>query len=147
MTSSDEIWRQIVAIVAVFGLLALAIRRLKQPKTRILGRDSWLSRWPSWSSAVTRVGAKTRRLKKIETLVLTAHHVVHIVAFDGRELLVATGPQGCTILPVDHEGPILVPTPQATTNHIEAGESPARASANSTTSDMQRLDLSNRACV
>jgi hypothetical protein len=153
MTSSDELWRQILAIFAVFGLLILAVQRLRQPtrakavvdkshsagwssRLRLWSEHSWVEQWASASK-----GGRTRmrRLQKVESLALTAHHIVHIVSLDGRDLLIATSPQGCSMLPVDHT------KSDSTTASLEALESPVSPDPDISATHRQRIDLRKRA--
>jgi flagellar biogenesis protein FliO len=41
---------------------------------------------------------KGRSLEQVEKLSLTPHHALHLVRVEGREILVATHPQGCTLI-------------------------------------------------
>ncbi|HEV2201286.1 MAG TPA: flagellar biosynthetic protein FliO [Bryobacteraceae bacterium] len=74
-----ELWREAAALGAVFGLLGVAAWTLR-------ARTGMLR---------TRPG---RSLTAVERIVLTPHHALHLVRVPGRELLVATHPQGCTLL-------------------------------------------------
>jgi flagellar biogenesis protein FliO len=47
----------------------------------------------------------TRRLQVLERQMLTPQHSLHLIAVDGRVLLVASAPGGCTVLtPLDGNG-------------------------------------------
>jgi hypothetical protein len=74
-----ELWREAAAVCAVFGLLGVAIWTLRS-RVGIIG---------------TRAG---KSLTAVERIALTPHHALHLVHAPGRELLVATHPQGCTLL-------------------------------------------------
>lgn len=74
-----EIWRQAAALVAVFALLGAALWSLRH-----------------------RAGAPRKRASKslqaVERIALTPQHAVHLLRAPGRELLVVTHPQGCSLL-------------------------------------------------
>jgi len=74
-----ELWREVAAVGAVFGLLGAAMWTLR-------GRAGMIG---------TRAG---KSLTAVERIALTPHHTLHLIRARGRELLVATHPQGCTLL-------------------------------------------------
>ncbi|MBZ5601597.1 MAG: flagellar biosynthetic protein FliO [Acidobacteriia bacterium] len=77
-----EMVRQVLSVLAVFGLLGAALwvmRRGGFASLRGLRRDS-------------------TSLESIERLPLTPQHALHLVKIRGRELVVATHPQGCALL-------------------------------------------------
>jgi hypothetical protein len=74
-----ELWREVAAVCAVFGLLGAAMWTLR-------GRAGMIR---------TRAG---KSLTAVERIALTPHHALHLIRARGRELLVATHPQGCTLL-------------------------------------------------
>jgi flagellar biogenesis protein FliO len=43
-------------------------------------------------------GAKTRRMRTLERLALTPQHSLHLVEVQGRTVLIAASPGGCSIL-------------------------------------------------
>lgn len=77
--------RQVLSILLVFVLLGLALWKLRQPGVGF--RSPW-----------RRQGAETRSLETVERLALTPQHMLHLVRVQGREMVVATHPQGCTML-------------------------------------------------
>ena len=81
-----EMIQQISAIAAVFGLLAAAVWLL---------RRGGVARF-----TLPRLGEGRRQasLESIERLALTPQHALHLVKIGGRELVVATHPQGCALL-------------------------------------------------
>ena len=79
--AEGDLIRQILAILLVFGLLGAAVWKLR---TGPLARRS----------AGSRLYSESR-------LVLTPQHAIHLVRIDGREVVVATHPQGCTVLKGD----------------------------------------------
>jgi hypothetical protein len=79
--------RQTLAVVFVFALLGLAIWALRRG-----GRLAW--RLPAWPGG----GRGARTLEMVERLPLTPQHALHVVRWRGRDLMVATHPQGCSVL-------------------------------------------------
>ena len=77
-----ELARQVLAVIAVFGLLSAALWTLRRAGSmRLRLRDS-----------------RTRSLASIERLALTPQHSLHLVKIHGREVVVATHPHGCALL-------------------------------------------------
>jgi flagellar biogenesis protein FliO len=77
--------RQIFSILLVFLLLGFAVWKLRN--------SSRAFAWP-WR----RDWVGSRALQAVERLALTPNHTLHLVRFHGCEVVVATHPQGCTIL-------------------------------------------------
>ncbi len=91
--------RQMLSVLVVFALLGGALFTLRR------GSLGWLKlrtfRWRSlrWSSLrLARVPARAKALATMERLALTPHHSLHLVRIQGREVVVATHPHGCTLL-------------------------------------------------
>jgi flagellar biogenesis protein FliO len=79
-----EIVRQISAVFSVFALLGLALWTLRRGGSlRFRGMGS---------------ERRGRSLETIERLALTPQHSLHLVKINGREVVVATHPQGCALL-------------------------------------------------
>lgn len=78
-----ELWRDVAAFILVFGLLAFAVvaTRKRNGQTAGFFRPS---------------GAKA--LASLERIALTPQHALHLVRAAGRELVLVTHPQGCTIV-------------------------------------------------
>ena len=77
--------RQILAVLAVLGLLG--------------GTLYWLRTKGAAQFAVKGFGrAANRKMRLVEQLRLTPHHSLHLVNVQGRMLLVAVSPQGCSVL-------------------------------------------------
>lgn len=87
-----DVIRQIFSILFVFGLLGLAVWKLRSAGSsrRPAGPRGWLA--GPW----TRESAKI--LEPVDRVSLTQQHAVHLVRVRGRELVVATHPQGCSVL-------------------------------------------------
>ncbi len=79
-----EVVRQISAVLAVFALLGLALWALRRGGSVRFG--------------ALRTQARGRSLESIERLALTPQHSLHLVKIHGREVVVATHPQGCALL-------------------------------------------------
>lgn len=86
--------RQILSVLFVFLLLGGALFALRGGR---LGAVRWGSlRWNS--SRFGRAPARTKSLATMERLALTPQHSLHLVRIQGREVVVATHPHGCTVL-------------------------------------------------
>jgi flagellar biogenesis protein FliO len=81
----DVASRQVVSVLLVFSLLGLALWKLRRPGNSI----GSLWRKPSGDA---------RALETVGRLALTPQHALHLVRVHGREMVVATHPQGCTLL-------------------------------------------------
>jgi flagellar biogenesis protein FliO len=81
--------RQVSSILLVFLLLGLALWKLRRPGSMF--RLPWRSPWG-------KTGTSGRALEGVERLALTPQHVLHLVRVQGREIVVATHPQGFTVL-------------------------------------------------
>ena len=77
---------QALGILFVFALLGLAVWKLG-------GRPASIP----W----VRKSAEGRLLQAVERIPLTPQHAVHVVRYQGRNLVIATHPQGCTVLTKD----------------------------------------------
>ena len=75
-----EFARQIAGVIFVLGLLVFVALKLGRRR---------LGPWPKWAG-------KASELQLVDRLSLTQQHALHIVRVHGREILVATHPQGCT---------------------------------------------------
>jgi flagellar biogenesis protein FliO len=83
-----ETMRQVSSVLAVFAILGVvlwALRRGGLARIRGLRRE-------------------TKSLESIERLALTPQHALHLVKIGGREMVVATHPQGCALLIEAHDG-------------------------------------------
>ena len=78
-----EMARQMASVVAVFALL---------------GATLWLLRGGGWAKLRAVRRGPGKRLESIERLALTPQHSLHLVRIGGKELVVATHPQGCALL-------------------------------------------------
>ena len=85
-----EAFQQVISVVFVFCLLGFTLWGL---------RGGLSGKMPG--RLVSSLGAsnsKPRPLESIDRLVLTPQHSLHLVRLSGKELLVATHPQGCTLV-------------------------------------------------
>lgn len=82
-----DVLRQVCSVLLVFSLLGMALWALRRS-----GRVSFRG------LAGKRTQGHTRSMIAVERLSLTAQHTLHMVRIDGREVLVATHPQGCTMI-------------------------------------------------
>jgi flagellar biogenesis protein FliO len=76
--AEGDLIRQMLAVLLVFGLLGGAMWKLRG------------GAFPARSAGP--------RLSSMGRLALTPQHAVHLIQIDGRELVVATHPQGFSIL-------------------------------------------------
>jgi hypothetical protein len=86
-----DVLRQVFSVLLVFSLLGAVLWVLRRGKTisfRGFGKRFIGKRTPS----------HTRSMVAVERMALTPNHVLHVVRFNGRDLLVATHPQGCTLV-------------------------------------------------
>jgi flagellar biogenesis protein FliO len=78
--------RQLLSLLLVFALLGGALIALRR------GSINWKA---------FRLGSmppRSKALVSIERIALTPQHSLHLVRIQGREVVVATHPQGCALL-------------------------------------------------
>jgi flagellar biosynthetic protein FliO len=76
-----ETLRQVSAILFVFALLGAALWALRR-----------------WNNPGRQTPSRGKSLQSIERLSLSPQHSLHLVEIDGGRFMVATHPQGCTLL-------------------------------------------------
>jgi flagellar biogenesis protein FliO len=79
--------RQVLSIVLVFALLGVTLWKLRRGGNPM----EFLGRWRTHSPGA-------RALESVERLALTPQHALHLIRVQGREIVVATHPHGCTLL-------------------------------------------------
>jgi flagellar biogenesis protein FliO len=79
--------RQVLSILLVFGLLGFTFWKLRRGGSPALFRSPW-----------RRNASGGRAMESLERLVLTPQHALHLVRVQGREIVVATHPHGCTLI-------------------------------------------------
>ena len=77
---------QALGVLFVFALLGVAVWKLGGRTVSI----PWVRKSP-----------EGRMLQAIERIPLTPQHVLHVVRYQGRNVVIATHPQGCTVLTQD----------------------------------------------
>ena len=82
-----DVLRQVFSVLLVFSLLGAALWALRRG-----GRVSFSG------FARKRTLGNTRSMVAVERLSLTPQHTLHMVRLNGRELVVATHPQGCSLV-------------------------------------------------
>jgi flagellar biogenesis protein FliO len=82
-----DVLRQVFSVLLVFSLLGAVLWALRRG-----GRINFQG------FARKRILGNTRAMIAVERLSLTPQHTLHVVRVNGRELLVATHPQGCTVV-------------------------------------------------
>lgn len=77
-----EVVQQFLAVLLVFGLLGLAVWKLRG------------------GGAMPMLGGRSqgRTLQSIERIELTPQHAMHLVKVHGHEVVVMTHPHGCSLL-------------------------------------------------
>jgi flagellar biogenesis protein FliO len=81
--------RQILAVVLVFALLGVLLWAVRRTGGTLSLRHAL---------RFTRSAGRVRALQSVERLALTPQHSLHVVRWNGREMMVATHPQGCSVL-------------------------------------------------
>jgi flagellar biogenesis protein FliO len=76
-----ETFRQVSSILFVFALLGLGLWALRR-----------------WNYPGRQTSSRGGHLLSLERLSLSPQHSLHVVEIDGSRLVVATHPQGCTLL-------------------------------------------------
>ena len=79
--AEEDLIRQVLAVLAVFALLGAAVWKLRGGPFSLAGKRS-----------------DGPRLASTGRIALTQQHAIHLVRVDGREFIVATHPQGCSLL-------------------------------------------------
>jgi hypothetical protein len=87
-----DVLRQVFSVLLVFSLLGAALWALRRG-----GRVSFQG-FTLRSLARTRVLRSTKSMVAVERLALTPQHTLHLVRINGREVLIATHPQGCSVV-------------------------------------------------
>lgn len=82
-----DVLRQAFSVLLVFSLLGAALWPLRRG-----GKVSFRG------FARKRILGHTKSMVAVERLALTPQHTLHVVRVNGRELVLATHPQGCTIM-------------------------------------------------
>jgi flagellar biogenesis protein FliO len=81
-----DVVRQVLSVLLVFALLGAALWKLRRGGAAVF-RIPW-----------NRASKKDRSIEQVEKLVLTPQHTLHLIRVEGREMVVATHPQGCTVI-------------------------------------------------
>jgi hypothetical protein len=87
-----DVLRQVFSVLLVFSLLGAVLWALRRG-----GRISF-PLFIGRGFARKRILGNTRAMIAVERLSLTPQHTLHVVRVNGRELLVLTHPQGCTVV-------------------------------------------------
>lgn len=94
MADGPSLARQIFSVLLVFSLLALALWKLRRGSASVNFATPW-----------KRSVSTTRSLDRVERLALTPQHSLHLIRVQGREILIATHPQGCSFISERAKGP------------------------------------------
>ena len=87
-----DVFRQVSAVLLVFGLLGLALWALRR------GGSASFRGTPFGSVLTRRRSGQSKSLETLERISLTPQHALHLVRVNGRDLVIATHPQGCELL-------------------------------------------------
>ena len=87
-----DVFRQVSAVLLVFGLLGMVLWALRR------GGSASFRSAPFGGVFARRMSAQPKSLETLERISLTPQHALHLVRVNGRDLVVATHPQGCTLL-------------------------------------------------
>jgi hypothetical protein len=83
-----DVLRQVFSVLLVFSLLGAVLWGLRRG-----GKVSFRGVF-----AGKRTQGHTRSIVVLERLVLTPQHTLHMLRINGCEVLIATHPQGCTLV-------------------------------------------------
>jgi flagellar biogenesis protein FliO len=86
-----EISRQVLSVVLVFALLGGALWALRRGSFAALRTRLPPGRW-------RRSQSRPKSLRSLERLALSPQHSLHLIEMNGRQLLLAIHPQGCTLV-------------------------------------------------
>ena len=94
-----DVLRQVFSVLLVFSLLGAVLWLLRSERFR----GFTLRRFTFGSFNLRSVARKralgiSRSMIAVERLALTPQHTLHLVRVHGREVLVATHPQGCAVI-------------------------------------------------
>jgi flagellar biogenesis protein FliO len=81
-----DLARQVFSVLLVFALLGLTLWKLRRGSASAFHLPS------------RKMAGPARSIERVERLALTPQHVLHLVRVEGREILVATHPQGCIVV-------------------------------------------------
>jgi hypothetical protein len=85
--------RQFFSVLLVFALLGGALVLLRRGSSSSLRLASF-----GKSLSFPKSKGRAKSLESIERIALTPQHSLHLVRIQGREVVVATHPQGCALL-------------------------------------------------
>ena len=87
-----DVLRQVGSVLLVFSLLGAVLWVLRRS-----GRVSFQGL--AWKRVIGYQTGNTKSMVAVERLALTPQHTLHIVRINGCEVVVATHPQGCSVIP------------------------------------------------
>lgn len=94
-----DVVQQMLAILLVFALLGLLVWVSRRNAGTVSAPPAGLlAGWFGGGSRPGWAGGLARLLEPMERLQLTPQHAVHLVRAGGRDLVIATHPQGCSLL-------------------------------------------------
>lgn len=87
-----DVLRQVCSVLLVFSLLGAALWAARRRGK--ISFPGFTEKGLAWK----RAKGNTGEMVAMERLQLTPQHTLHMVRVGGRELVVATHPQGCTLI-------------------------------------------------
>ena len=90
--------RQILGLFAVFSLLGLTVWKLRGAATPMRLGQSFLKKAMFRRVLNAKGLTRQRAIETVERMALTPQHTLHVLRLRDQEMLVATHPQGCTLL-------------------------------------------------
>jgi hypothetical protein len=94
--------REILSLCVVFLLLGLTLWKLRRRSGRLPMAWLMMAWMPGRNFLSTKFAGRPRRaeplLETLERLTLTPQHTLHVLRLRNRQIVVATHPQGCTVL-------------------------------------------------
>jgi flagellar biogenesis protein FliO len=93
-----DVARQILAVMVVFALLGGAVWALRRGSAgaRAAGGAGWLR--VAGESMFRSPASPAPAMERVGRLALTPQHTLHLVRVQGRDMVVATHPQGCSVV-------------------------------------------------
>jgi hypothetical protein len=114
-----DVARQVLAVTVVFALLGAAVWTLRRGATqpRAIGGAGWLqvaaaSLFKSSGFKIAALKSPGTAMERVGRLALTPQHTLHLVRIQGRDMIVATHPQGCSVV---QPSPTANPAPNGVT--------------------------------
>jgi hypothetical protein len=89
-----DVARQLLAVTLVLAMLGAGVWTLRRGPVPLA---AWRSAWRQVSGG-SRLTGRTPSMERVGRLALTPQHTLHLVRIQGLEMVVATHPQGCSVV-------------------------------------------------